>query len=72
MKLKTINVVEMTDEDIISIHSFSDDAKGYKEAIDLFSAIMEEQGATKREIEITVKDACWVQGDYHTYICNGE
>jgi len=65
--LNTINVIEKVD-DALSLRSFEDNAKGNKEAEELFKAIAKENGKTEEEIEIALEDGCYTDGDYELFL----
>jgi len=68
MKIPTVNVIEYVDDSIISLHSFSDDLEGNKEAATLFIRIIQENGADECGVDLGIGEGYFEQGDYQAFI----
>jgi len=70
MKIDTVNVVEYSGDDLVSITSFEETSEGNIEAGEHFTALLTENGAwvTAEEIESYVEDGYWEQGDYQLFL----
>jgi len=66
MKIATVNVVEIADDSIIGIRSFSDNEEGNKEAETLFVEYVKENGdnISDEEMEVFIEDGYFEQGSY--------
>ena len=66
MKIATVNVVEIADDSIIGIRSFSDNEEGNKEAETLFVECVKENGdnISDEEMEVFIEDGYFEQGSY--------
>lgn len=56
MKIKTVNVVEVLDDTISSLRSFTDDVEGNKEAEEVFTAILKEHGVNEDDLDSYIED----------------
>ena len=69
MKLNTVNVIEYRNDEIETLHSFSDDEEGNKEAEDLFSDIMRERdGMTDEDIKVAMADGFYEEGTFQLFL----
>ena len=69
MKLNTVNVIEYRNDEIETLHSFSDDEEGNKEAEDLFSDIMRERdGMTEEDIKVALTDGFYEEGTFQLFL----
>lgn len=68
-QLATVNVVELVDEDVISIRSFPDNELGNSNAEDLFKKLVleDDEDALIEDIESAIEDGTWTNG---TWSCN--
>lgn len=48
-KLDAVSVVEMLNDELLSVNCFSDDDEGYKEAIEFFKNKANERGITETD-----------------------
>lgn len=73
MKLQTINVIEITEDGLLSVRSFSEDDDGVAEAEKFFKDILKEQEPefTEEDIESYLKDGLYERNGYELYIANG-
>ena len=65
-KINTVNVIEMADDDLLSITSFTDDEAGNKEAEARFQICAQENGCDPKESFI--EDGYFEQGNYQLFI----
>jgi hypothetical protein len=72
MKLNTINVVEVTEDCLASVVSFTDDEQGGKEAEELFVSAMKTQddNLSQDEIDVWLDGGFYEQGNYNLYIAH--
>jgi len=66
MKQHTVNVIEVIEGNIESVHSFSDDEQGNQEAEHLFRTIIKEnqdENLTESEVESYVEDGYYSSGN---------
>lgn len=75
MKLNTVNVVEVEDNCILQIFSFTDDEKGSKEAEKVFKKLVRKAGdravknvVSENEVEVSLEDGYYRFLDYSVYI----
>jgi len=68
MKLHTVNITEYMNGAISSIHSFSDDEEGNKEAEKYFKAILKEYDIRKRDIDIALEDGIYEENDWQVFL----
>jgi len=67
-KVKTVNVVEMADDDLLGVSSFSDDTEGNQEAESHFRAVILENGVAEEDVESFIEDGYYEQGTYQAFI----
>lgn len=66
MRLKTVNVIEITNGDIQSLRSFEDNHEGNEAAEGLFRKIIEETATdepTDTEYQEAIEDGRWTDGN---------
>lgn len=68
MKLKTVNIIEITNGNLQNIESFSDDDDGNKEAEKLFTAKALENGANSDDIDSYLDDGIFSEDAYELLI----
>jgi hypothetical protein len=66
--METINVVEMVDEDIISIKSFAQNADGKIDAKKMFKALAIEKGAEEDETRDFFDEGYYESGSYQLFL----
>jgi hypothetical protein len=70
MKLNTINVIEYANDDILGVHSFSNNTEGERDAKICLYDIIKENGDNllDEEIEGFVDEMYFEQGDYQVFL----
>jgi hypothetical protein len=66
--IKTVNVLECTDDGPLGIHSFIDDKQGNQEAEKFFREVALENGAKEDELDDCLDDGHFESGNYYLYI----
>ena len=66
--IKTVNVIEFADDDLLGITAFEDTPDGNKEAEAHFRAGLVEAGVTAEDIDSFVEDGYWEQGTYQVFL----
>ena len=72
MKVQTVNIVEQTDYDVISIRAFDESGVGNQEAKALFSKVAIENGANPEDMESYLDDGCYVDGSYSVFLVHSD
>lgn len=69
MQMQTVNVVEYVDDSVNSVHAFSDDEVGNKEAEELFIRCAKENGAEQKDLEdFILEDGFYEAGEYQVFL----
>ena len=70
MKIETINVIEYSGDDLLGIHSFSDDDEGNQEAKETFQSIVKEHDSevTMEDLDAFTEEGYHEQGDYQLFL----
>lgn len=71
MKLNTVNIIEYNDDTVLGIHSFSDDPEGNTQAEEHFSKILKEQEVSQEDIDFSLEEDYYEQGEYQLFITHG-
>ena len=66
--IKTVNVIEYGEDDLIGITSFEETPEGNVEAEAHFKTILEEQDVPADDIDSFVEDGYWEQGTYQIFL----
>jgi hypothetical protein len=64
MKLHTVNVIEIINDDFKQIVSFTDDEEGNHEAETLFEQMATKNGAESEDMESHLDDGCFLKDTY--------
>jgi len=67
-KINTVNVIEMVDDDLLGITSFTDDEDGNKEAEARFHQCAIEHGCSDEDVESFIEDGYFEQGTYQLFL----
>ena len=67
--MQTVNVIEMSDDNMLQLTAFSDNKPGNEAAEDLFKAMMKENSRVAEEmsdedIDSYIEDGSYVEGTY--------
>ena len=68
MKIDTVNVIEVENDDFQSIISFAEGAEGNIEAEADFKTKAIEHGATEDEMEVFLEDGYYESGTYQLFL----
>jgi hypothetical protein len=68
MKIDTVNVIEMNDNDLISVQSFEESESGNKEAEVAFSKLALSKGSTQDEMEVWLEDGYYETGNFQLFL----
>jgi hypothetical protein len=68
MRVSTINVIELVNESISQVCSFSDDDSGNKAAEKLFGKFAKENGFTRSDVKIGLEDGYLTREDYTVFL----
>jgi hypothetical protein len=66
--IKTVNVIEFADDDLMGITSFEETPEGNVEAEARFKKLLEEQDVPAEDIDSFVEDGYWEQGTYQLFL----
>jgi hypothetical protein len=72
--VKTVNVVEYCDNEVIAVHSFHDNPQGKKEAEQLFRQVAKENGFKKSDVEIGLEEGSLShsEGNYQMFLITSQ
>ena len=75
MKTNTVNVIEYTDDSVLSVRAFVDNPEGNQEAEALFLKCMEENTAhwsdfTEEEKAACIEEALFEEGGYQLFLAH--
>lgn len=80
IKLATVNVIEMSDDELLGIRSFSETPKGNKAAEKLFIKLVKENepddeksgySSTKEDYKEIIDEGVWENGGYKVMLAHG-
>ena len=66
--MKTINVIEIANNDILGIRSFENTPKGREDAVAVFREIASENGVTEEDLSLHLESGYFEEGDYTLYL----
>ena len=64
--MNTVNVIEILKETVVAVYSFPDTEDGIKDAIDLFTKIIIQNGAQQEDLEFHIEEG------YFKFLEDGE
>ena len=67
-KIKTVNVVEYADDDLLGIASFEESEEGNKEAEARFRQCAIENGCSEDEVDSFIEEGYFEQGTYQIFL----
>jgi hypothetical protein len=69
MEMQTVNVVEYVNDSVLSVHAFSDDEVGNKEAEEVFIRCAKENGADQKDLDdFALEDGFYEGGEYQVFL----
>ena len=75
MTILTVNVVELLKEKVVALYSFEDNEDGMKEAIDLFTRIILNNGAEQEDLQFHIEEGCFKfleDGEYKVQLVHSQ
>ena len=63
MKLNTVNVIEVVDNNVTEVFSYTDNKKGNKEAEAMFAKLGKENGMKDGDLEASIENGYWNDED---------
>ena len=72
MKLYTVNIIEMNNNDLVGHQSFTHDDEGIKEAEKIFKDEALAKGATEEEIESFLDDGYYESSHYQLFLTHSD